>query len=93
METGGPTRWARMSFANSLLLVPIAAFGFGEAFWVLVVTNFTLMHAVWISQLGPRGNGRKVDFGAIKWPLVAFAGMGNFSLFVWGDQLFPIFRA
>ena len=82
-----------MSVANSLLLVPIAAFRIGEAFWVLVVTNFTLMHAVWISQLDPRGNRRKIDFGAIKWPLVVFAGLGNFSLFVLGDQLFPIFRA
>ena len=55
-----------MSVATSFLLVPIAAFGFGEAFWVLVVTNFTLMHAVWISQLGARGNRRKVDFGIIR---------------------------
>ena len=81
-----------MSVANSLLLVPIAAFSFDEAFWALVITNFLLMHAIWISQLGHGGNWRKVDFGITKWPLVAFAVMGNFSLLVWGDQLFPILR-
>ncbi len=57
-----------------------AALQLNVTFWVLVVTNFVLMHAIWLVQLARRRNWSAVDFGLAKWPLIAFAVLGNAAL-------------
>jgi hypothetical protein len=87
----GAKRWARASIVNSLLLPATAALQFGVTFWVLVVTNFVLMHAVWISQIRHFRDWRKLDFRPFFWSLVSFAVLGNLSLLLWGEQLLGVF--
>jgi hypothetical protein len=91
MECAAAKRWARMSVVNSFLLPTTAALHFNVAFWALVMTNFLLMHTVWLSQLVRFRNWQKVDFGLAKWPLVAFAVLGNLSWLVWDEQLLSSF--
>jgi len=85
-----PKRWARASIANSLLLPVAAALHFNLAWWVLVVTNAVLMHAVWVSQL-TRGSWNAIDWTPFKWPLIACGVLGNFSYFMWEKQLLSAF--
>jgi hypothetical protein len=85
--------WGRASIVNSLLLLPAAALHLNVTFWVLVVTNFALMHAVWLDQLVRRREWSAVDFRLVKWPLLAFALMGNAALLLWGERLFAVFPA
>jgi len=68
-------RWGRASIVNSLLLLPTAALQFNMLFWVLVVTNFALMHGVWVVPLLRRRGA--VGFRSFGWPLIAFAVLGN----------------
>lgn len=79
------------SIGNSLLLPLAAAFHLNVAFWVLVVTNFVLMQAIWITQLL-----RGVKWGRVDWgwrlafwpvPLVAFGLLGTGSYAIWESQL------
>ena len=79
--------WGRASILNSLLLPAAAALGLDVTFWVLVLTNFVAMHAIWLVQKR-RG---AVDFGLVKWPLIAFAVLGNAALLVWGERLLAVF--
>jgi hypothetical protein len=51
MEYAEAKRWATASVVNSVLLPASAALQFDKTFWALVVTNFVLMHMVWIDQL------------------------------------------
>jgi hypothetical protein len=57
--------WARASIVNSMLFVAAAALQLNVTFWVLVVTNFALMHAVWLVQLVRRREWSAVDFGLV----------------------------
>lgn len=84
---------ARASIANSLLLPIVTALQLNVTFWVLVMTNFMLMHAVWVIQLPQSRSGSKVDFRLVKWPLVAFAVLGNVALLLWGERLLAVFPA
>ena len=52
--------WA--SIANSLLLPLSAALHLNVTFWILVVTNFLLMHAIWISQVVRVRRWDRADF-------------------------------
>jgi hypothetical protein len=63
---------------------------FNLAWWVLVVTNAVLMHAVWVSQL-TRGSWNAIDWATFKWPLIACGVLGNFSYFMWEKQLLSAF--
>lgn len=86
---------ARASILNSSLLPVAAALQLNVTFWVLVMTNFVLIHAVWLSQL-PRSrttSGTRVDFALVKRPLVAFAVLGNAALLLWGERLLAVFPA
>jgi len=89
-----PKGLARASIANSLLLPVAAALHFNVTFWLLVVTNFLLFHAIWITQL-PFKKWSRVDWGwHVYWwplPLVAFAVLGNLSLAFWEAQLLSVF--
>jgi len=84
------------SITNSILLPVAAALHFNATFWVLVVTNFVLMHAIWIL---PVAFGHKswsdVDWGwhLSRWPLplAAFAAFGSGSYAIWGTQLDSVF--
>ncbi len=82
--------WA--SIANSLLLPLSAALHLNVTFWILVVTNFLLMHAIWISQVVRVRRWDRADFGPVfRWSLAAFAVLGNLSLAIWESQLTAIF--
>lgn len=83
---------ARASIVNSLLLPIAAGFQLNVTFWVLVMANFLLMHAVWVVQLSRRRRTR-IDFGLVKRPLVAFGVLGNAALLLWGERLFAVFSA
>ena len=77
------------SIANSLLLPVAAALHFNDAFLVLVVTNFVLMHAIWMVPIFIRNKSwSDVDWGwhVHRWPLplVAFALFGTGSYAFWG---------
>jgi hypothetical protein len=85
--------WGRASIVNSLLLLPAAALQLDVTFWVLGVTNFALMHAIWLDQLVRRKEWAAVDFGLVKWPLIAFAVLGNGALLLWDERLFGVFPA
>jgi hypothetical protein len=87
--TAQPWGWA--SIANSLLLPAAAAAQLNVTFWVLVMTNFVLMHAVWITQLVRFRNWGKVNFGLAKWPLIAFGVLGNLALLLWAERLLAVF--
>jgi hypothetical protein len=89
--TNPATHFARASIVNSLLLLPAAAIQFDVLFWVLVATNFALMHAVWVVPLVRRRG--MAGFRLFTWPLIAFAVMGNGALFLWGDRLLAVFPA
>ena len=88
-ETATGKRWARASIANSLLLLPTAALQFNVVFWVLVVTNFALMHAIWVVPVVRRRAAR--DFRPFLSALIAFALLGNGALLMWGDRLLAVF--
>jgi hypothetical protein len=60
-------------------------------FWVLVVTNFVLMHGVWVTQLAQFNSWKRIDWAPVKWPLIAFAVLGNLSLFLLEEQLLAVF--
>ena len=94
-ETANTTakHWGRASIANSLLLLAAAATQLNLTFWVLGVTNFALMHAVWLVQLVRRRDWGEVDFRLMKWPLIAFAVLGNAALLLWGERLLAVFPA
>ena len=85
------------SIGNSLLLLlPLAAaLQFNVAFWVLVGTNFVLMHAIWIGQLLRGATWSSVNWGwrLSLWPLplVAFGLLGTGSYFIWERQLTSVF--
>ena len=83
--------------ANSLLLPLAAALHYNVAFWVLVLSNFVLMHAIWITQIIRRKSWSSVDRGwhLYRWPLpmVAFALLGLGSYFIWETQLTSVFPA
>ena len=80
------------SIANSLLLPLSAALHLNVTFWILVVTNFLLMHAIWISQVVRVRRWDRADFGPVFiWSLAAFAVLGNLSLAIWESQLTAIF--
>jgi len=89
-----PAKWfGRASIGSSLLLFAAAALQLDVTFWVLVCTNFVLMHAVWLTQFARHGSWEAIDFRAVKWPLVSFAALGNAALLLWGDQLLAVFPA
>ena len=85
--------FAVASTVNSFLLPLAAALHFNVAFWILVATNFALFHAIWVSQLIRLKSWKRVDWGwhLFRWPLVAFALLGNLSLALWGSQLLGVF--
>lgn len=83
---------ARASTVNSLLLPIVAAFRLNVTFWVLVMANFLLLHAVWAVQLPQKGR-TKVDFRLVRWPLIAFGVLGNVALLLWGERLLAVFPA
>ncbi len=85
--------WGLASIFNSLMLLAAAALQWDATFWALVMTNFALMHAVWLVQLARHKNWRAVDVSLLKWPLLAFAVMGNAALLLWGDRLLAVFSA
>ena len=60
-------------------------------FWVLVLINFMLMHVVWVTQLVRFSSWKRIDWAVVKWPLIAFAVLGNLSLFLWEEQLLAVF--
>ena len=92
-QTGNMTakQWGRASILNSLLLLSAAALQLDVTFWVLVMTNFVLMHAIWIVQVTPRRNWSEFDFGLMKWPLIAFGGLAHLALLLWGERLLAVF--
>lgn len=92
MEFAAAKRWARFSVVNSFLLPMAAAFQFNEVFWLLVITNFVLMHAVRISEIGRFREWRTLDFRPFFWALVAFGVLGNLSLLLWEEQLLGVFH-
>jgi hypothetical protein len=57
----------------------------------LDVTFWVLMHAVWVTQLVQFGSWKRIDWAVVKWPLIAFAVLGNLSLFLWEEQLLAVF--
>jgi hypothetical protein len=93
MEYAEAKRWATASVVNSVLLPASAALQFDKTFWALVVTNFVLMHMVWIDQLLRSGTWQKVDLRPFKWPLVAFALLGISSVVLWGHRLATVFSS
>src|SRR3954451_14028843 len=94
-QTGNTSakNWARASIVNSLLLFAAAVVQLNVTFWVLLVTNFALMHGVWLAQLVRHKHWGAVDFRAVKWPLIAFGVLGNAALLIWGDRLLTVFPA
>jgi hypothetical protein len=82
-------RCAWSSIANSVLLPVTAALNSNVIFWMLVFTNFLLMHAVWLSQVVR--NREHVDYSLVRWPLIAFATFGGAALSFWADRLFSVF--
>ena len=86
---------AGASIANSLLLPVVAAVHFNIAFWTLVVSNFMLFHAIWVTQLVRLRRWEKVDWGwtIYRWPLalIAFALLGTVSYAIWETQLDSVF--
>ena len=90
-ENAVAKRWEQASIANSLLLPATAALHLNVTFWVLVLTNFLLMHGVWVAQLMRLRSWKGIDWAVIRWPLIAFAVLGNFSLLLWQDQLLSVF--
>ena len=84
---------ARASILNSLLLPVVAVLQLNVTFWVLVLTNFVLMHAVWLVQVTQSRSGSRVDFRLAKWPLIAFALLGNATLLLWSGRLMSVFPA
>ena len=86
-ENAAAKRWARASIVNSFLLPATAALQFDVTFWVLVFTNFVLIHMVWVAQLVRFNSWKRIDWAAFKWPLIAFAVLGNLSFFLWEEQL------
>ncbi len=87
MESAAAKRWGRASILNSLLLPAAAALHLDMTFRVLVCTNFVLMHAVWVSQLVRLKGWKRIDWAVAKWPLIAFAVLGNLSFLLWEEQL------
>ena len=83
----------RASIVNSILLPTAAAFQLNVTFWVLVVTNFVLLHAIWLTQFVQRRIWHEVDFGSAKWPLIAFVVLGNLALLLWSEGLLSVFAA
>ena len=83
--------WMWASIVNSLLLPTAAAFHFDVPFWGLVVTNFFLMHAVWLTQLIQGKTRREIDLVPVRWSLVSFAGLGNLALLLWCNELLSVF--
>lgn len=67
-ENTSAKHWARASIVNSLLLFTAAALQLNATFWVLVVTNFALLHAVWLVQLVRRRHSGAVDSGYVNGP-------------------------
>lgn len=83
-------RWA--SIANSLLLPVSAALHFNLTFWILIGTNFLLLHGIWISQLIRLRSWDRLSWGGIfLWPLAAFAVLGNLTMALWENQLTSAF--
>ena len=92
-ENAVAKQWARASIVSSVLLFSAAALHFDVTFWVLVLTNFVFMHAVWVTQLVQRRSWNAVDFRLAKWPLIAFGVLGNFAVLLWGERLSAVFPA
>lgn len=96
-RTDGPSAkaLAGASILNSLLLPFAAALHFNVAFWALVVTNFVLFHAIWVTQLVRVKRWDEVNWGwhVYRWPLplVAFSLLGCSSIALWETELMSVF--
>ena len=86
---------AAASILNSLLLPVAAASHFNVTFWALVITNFVLMHSIWMTQLPRVKSLRNVDWGGrgSHWPLplLAFGLLGTGSYAIWETELASVF--
>jgi lipoprotein signal peptidase len=57
------------------------------AWWMLGVTNFVLVHAVWVCQR----KQEVINTTPFKCALIAFGALGNLSFFMWERQLLAAF--
>lgn len=90
-ESAAAKQWGRASIVNSFLLPVTAALHLDVMFWVLVLTNFVLMHAIWVSQLFRVNSWKRIDWAPAKWPLIAFAVLGNLTVLLWEERLLAVF--
>ena len=89
-ETITAKRLGRAGIVNSLLLLPAAALQFDVLFWVLDDELRVDARRVVVPLLRRRN---AVSFRFFRWPLIAFAVLGNAAILLWGDRLFAAFPA